>query len=260
VQFSSRTGTTWTLQLAAPSGSLAPGLYVNAARVPFQPAGQPGLAFFGDGRGCNRSTGRFLISEIDAGPSGVQRLHARFEQHCEGWSVALRGEIWIDAGGATPPPLPNFPAPPAGTTLVTYAGDPGDFISGGQSSSLSLTGLKAIAWMSPNRPGVDITFQTASGAPTTSWSFSFSAASGTRLEPGTYTGATRHPFNSGVPGLSVSGNGRGCNTLTGSFVVLEAVYGPQGEVLRFHATFEQHCEGAAAALRGDVRIVADPWR
>ena len=143
---------------------------------------------------------------------------------------------------------------------MTYAGDPGDFISGGQSGSLSLTGLKAIAWMSPNRPGVDITFQTASGAPTTSWSFSFSAASGTRLEPGTYTGATRHPFNSGVPGLSVSGNGRGCNTLTGSFVVLEAVYGPQGEVLRFHATFEQHCEGAAAALRGEVRIFADPWR
>ena len=56
-----------------------------------------------------------------------------------------------------------------------------------------------------------------------------------------------------------SGDGRGGNTPTGGFVVLEAVSGPGGEVYRFHATVEQHCEGAVLALRGEIRIVADPW-
>jgi hypothetical protein len=60
--------------------------------------------------------------------------------------------------------------------------------------------------------------------------------------------------------MSISGNGFGCPTLTGSFVVLEASYGLQREVLRFHARFEQRCGSAPGVLRGEIRIVADPWR
>lgn len=72
-----------------------------------------------------------------------------------------------------------------------------------------------------------------------------------------YEGATRYPFQSPTtPGLSVSGTGRGCNTLTGRFDVLEAVYGADGSVQRFAANFEQHCEGGTAALRGSVRYNA----
>ena len=224
-------------------------------------AGAPGLDFSGSGRGCNQLTGRFLVATAVFSGTQVQRFHARFEQHCEGWSVALRGQIWIDASGAMPPSLPGFPTSPAGTTLATYAGDPGDFISGGQSGSLSLSGLKAMARAHSSRPAVEITFQTASGPPTTThWNMSFDAGSGTRLQPGTYAGVTRYPFNSGVPGLSISGNFRVCSAVAGAFTVHEATYGPQGEVLRFHATFEQRCDGATAALRGEVRIFADPWR
>jgi hypothetical protein len=46
--------------------------------------------------------------------------------------------------------------------------------------------------------------------------------------------------------------------LTGRFDVLEATFGPNGYIERFHATFEQHCEGATAALRGEVRVVNPP--
>jgi hypothetical protein len=42
--------------------------------------------------------------------------------------------------------------------------------------------------------------------------------------------------------------------LTGSFEVLEAVYTPSGEVDRFAADFEQHCEGGEPALHGAVRF------
>lgn len=34
----------------------------------------------------------------------------------------------------------------------------------------------------------------------------------------------------------------------------QAVFGPHGYVQEFDATFEQHCEGADAALRGEVHI------
>ena len=254
-------GTWWNLWMYSTGGTLTPGTYNQAARASFRPAGAPGLDFFGSGRGCNRLTGRFLVQTAVFSGTSVQRFHARFEQHCEGWSSKLRGQIWIDAGGALPPALADFPVPPAQpTSQLTYTSDPGDFIGQGQSVSLALSGHTVSAWRDSSRPTVDIRWQSASGPLTTFWNLSFSAASGTQLQPGTYTGATRYPFNSGVHGLSVSGNGRGCNTLTGSFVVLEAVYGQQGEMLRFHATFEQHCEGAAPALRGEVRIVADPWR
>jgi hypothetical protein len=100
-------GTWWRLTLQSPSGALSPGYYNNATRWPFQLAGVPGLDFSGSGRGCNQSTGRFLVAAAAFSGSQVERFHARFEQHCEGFSVALRGQIWIDASGAAPPPLPH---------------------------------------------------------------------------------------------------------------------------------------------------------
>lgn len=88
-----------------------------------------------------------------------------------------------------------------------------------------------------------------------SWGLDFAAPRGVELTPGTYEGATRWPFQDPqVPGLSVSGDGRGCNTLTGRFEVFEIVYGSTGEIERFSADFEQHCEGGPAALFGSVRF------
>ena len=62
----------------------------------------------------------------------------------------------------------------------------------------------------------------------------------------------------GNPGLNLFGNGRGCSTITGTFTVANAVYGPSGYVQTFDATFEQHCEGSAAAARGEIHIDNPP--
>jgi hypothetical protein len=82
---------------------------------------------------------------------------------------------------------------------------------------------------------------------------------GTNLVQGTYTGAQRAPFaGAGHPGLDVYGDGRGCNTLTGSFQVEEAVFDYSGgspRLVRFAASFEQHCEGMAPALTGTIQFV-----
>jgi len=143
--------------------------------------------------------------------------------------------------------------------VFSYVSGPGDYIGKGRSERLTLADMRFLARQTPNRPGVAVTLQSTQG-PYIVWSASFAAASGTMLQPGTYPGANRYPFNSGVPGLNISGNGAGCNTLNGSFIVHEVSYGPSGEVLRLDVSFEQHCGGASPALRGEILIVADPWR
>jgi hypothetical protein len=84
------------------------------------------------------------------------------------------------------------------------------------------------------------------------WYLDFAGGNNEPLHMGLYKGATRFPFNSTGPGLDVSGNGRGCNTLTGEFNVLQVEYGPTGIPTTFWATFEQHCEGGVPALRGEL--------
>jgi hypothetical protein len=76
------------------------------------------------------------------------------------------------------------------------------------------------------------------------WYLDFAGASNAELTPGMYSGATRFPFQSlDAPGLSFVGNGRGDNTLSGGFRVLQAVYGKNGDVLAFAADFIQFDEG-----------------
>jgi len=57
--------------------------------------------------------------------------------------------------------------------------------------------------------------------------------------------------------LNIDGNYHGCNTLAGNFEVREISYGPNNEVRSFWAAFEQHCEGIAPALLGEIRYSAN---
>jgi hypothetical protein len=89
------------------------------------------------------------------------------------------------------------------------------------------------------------------------WYLDFAAPSGSILNAGAYENATRYPFQlPTLPGLDVSGDGRGCNELTGRFDVLEISYDAQGQIDSFSADFEQHCEGDSAALFGSIRYNA----
>lgn len=85
------------------------------------------------------------------------------------------------------------------------------------------------------------------------WSLDFDASDvPIDLAPGVYDMAQRYPFQSpDHPGLSISGDGRGCNTLTGRFQVHAYDHDAAG-VTRALVTFEQHCEGGPAVLRGCV--------
>lgn len=141
----------------------------------------------------------------------------------------------------------------AQVTSLSLTGDPGDFILGGQSEfltpangSFNVNGLASSGTVSMSFFG-----------PTDFWFADFSAPSGQTLSVGSYTGAVRFATPS-QPGLDIDGDGRGCNTTTGSFNVLELSYNADGTLASFDATFEQHCEGATPALRGELRFNAHP--
>lgn len=91
------------------------------------------------------------------------------------------------------------------------------------------------------------------------WHVELAAPVGQALGPGPYEGAFRWPFQPPEsPGLSIFGDGRGCNTLTGRFDVTTVSFAPTGELIVFEADFEQHCEGGSAALFGRIRIENPP--
>jgi hypothetical protein len=142
----------------------------------------------------------------------------------------------------------------AQSTSLSMSSDPGDYIGDGQNHFYTPADGTFTAQKNFDN-GVSISFNT----PTFShfWHLDFAAPQGQLLTVGIYTGAVRFPFQPDeLPGMDVSGDGRGCNMLTGTFEVIEVAYGPADDVTAFRATFEQHCEGAPPALRGEIRFNA----
>ncbi|MBW4648779.1 MAG: DUF4347 domain-containing protein [Kastovskya adunca ATA6-11-RM4] len=93
------------------------------------------------------------------------------------------------------------------------------------------------------------------------WNLEFAAPGDALLTPGTYTGATRWPFQAPtVPGLNVSGQHRGYNQLTGEFSVNQIVYGTGSEIISFDSIFRENGDGDpySESLRGRIRYRATP--
>lgn len=143
----------------------------------------------------------------------------------------------------------------AQVTSLSMTSDTGDYVGGGEIHLYTPAEGTFTAEVGPEN-SIRIFFSTPSFSHF--WSLEFAAPSGAPLAPGSYPNAMRWPFHApGFAGLSVTGDGRGCNELNGSFQILQVVYGPNNTVAAFDATFEQHCEGATPALRGEIRYNAN---
>ncbi len=132
-------------------------------------------------------------------------------------------------------------------TALAMSSQPGDYIGLGLQYLITLSD----GTFTPTNSANVVSFFINNGD---DWSTDFAGPTTARLAPGDYQNAQRYPFQPvGTPGLSVYGSGRGCNTLTGNFQVLQAGYNTSSVLQSFSATFEQHCEGAVPALFGWVR-------
>ena len=267
----------WYLDFAAPNNDfLVPGVYEGATRFPFQSPTAPGLSISGDGRGCNQLTGRFIVHEVVYNQDNTIAVFAAdFEQHCEGGIPALYGAIRFNSTMPIPDGdndgvmdvADNCPAianpdqtdtdgdglgnacdPIQGATFIYFDSEPGDYIGGGQQRMFTLADGNISATGSTNH--VRMSFDGGLSW----WYLEFAPPSGRDLGVGVFEGAARYPFQSPTqPGLSVYGSGRGCNSLTGRFEILEFTLKPDGSLKNFAVDFEQHCEGGDPALFGVVR-------
>jgi hypothetical protein len=245
-------GSVWTARIQAPSGRmLTPGAY-DATR--FSSSLTAGLWIAGDGRGCNAVTGRMVIytADFDMGRR-VSRFDAAFEQHCEGGTTALIGELVVaPPKAALPSPTPN-----PSSSLLSFVSDPGDYIGDGQTWNYAAPSATFRIESGYGANDVRISVLTAN-SPYVLWSVDFRARGGVALVPGLYEGATGWPTPSDSPLFALSGDGRGCNTVTATFQVHQILYDITGVLQKFQATFEQHCEGMTPAARGEVVYIASP--
>jgi hypothetical protein len=166
-----------------------------------------------------------------------------------GWRCAIQRALVICAAGSFIAVAGASAARAA--TVVTLDPDPTDAVTGGVAKAFATPGDTITA----TNPAAGVVTIQVNGAAGDSYSLTFAAPTGQPLVPGTYDGATRYlQVPPAVPGLSVFGDGVGCNADTGSFTIDEATYAMDGTPLTFSASFQQFCDGSAAALDGEVRF------
>ena len=136
-----------------------------------------------------------------------------------------------------------------GGSVAYLDGAPGEYVHPGTAT------ITAGVWTSPfptaDRVGIHLVpSSTTQGL---WWDFRFSSRQlGASLAVGVYEDAEREPFASaGHPGLEVTGDGRGCNTISGRFQIVDLAWsGPT--LTSLTATFEQYCDANPNLLRGCV--------
>lgn len=171
--------------------------------------------------------------------SGTFRSRATVRRHGRVIDRCRLRTSWV-AGLPQAPPPAEPPAPVPGAWSASFTSDPGDYVGQGESWSFAppANGIQVGATRS------HVTLESGD------WTADFAAPPGQDLAVGRYDGARRYPFNDAAPGLSISGDGRGCNELSGTFTINRIEFDAAGTLRAFDVTFEQHCEHFVPALRG----------
>ena len=170
-------------------------------------------------------------------------------------------------GGGSPTGPSSSSAP---TTFLSLVSVPGDQIGNGftQRVGLSEAIFSAHSYhggANNSRQLVRIGVSPKDGTAAWWWNLMLSTPEGQTLHAGTYEGVKRWGTQASTEaGMDFSGTGRGCAFLTGRFVIDELVLGASDgtntNIDRLHLTFEQRCDSASAPIRGEISIVANPWR
>lgn len=139
----------------------------------------------------------------------------------------------------------------SGGTYLTFTSGPTDYIGAGQPFvALAPTQTITSSMDAPNH----VRFQVANTASpaTVLWELNLRAGGNDPLTVGTYADAGYWPSSVTRPAMSFWGGSRGCNSIRAQFTILDVAIAPGPTLSRFHATFEQYCNGGTDALRGEV--------
>lgn len=139
---------------------------------------------------------------------------------------------------------------PPGVTSWDLTSDPGDLV--GRGDTFQYTSAVDTIWHTGTAQSVRGLVQAAD---TEEWDATFKPAQGEVLVAGATYPNTHEPTSDDAgPKMGVYRQWSFCGTLTGSFTVNNLDFLPTtGALDRLDVTFEQHCEGYAAALRGRIR-------
>lgn len=170
-------------------------------------------------------------------------------------------------GGAAMPPVATTPGQPAlaypipaglwaapatalpsGGNYVYLQSDTGDYVGAGK--SYLYTSIDSLIKLNTTNNGLGI-YTNVQG--NQNWTGSFLLPSGAgNLQAGYFAGLARTTSaNATVGGLDWSGDGRGCNVISG-WVVIDKVTVTAGAMTALDLRFEQHCEGGMTALHGQI--------
>jgi hypothetical protein len=134
-------------------------------------------------------------------------------------------------------------------TFVTMHSSKDDYIGGGV-SRLFTDHLGSVD-VSGTADGISVSV--SGGTLGDAYGMAFTPPPGKELHVRTYLNAQRSPFRTaGHPGIDISGDGRGCNTISGRFDVRDIAFDLSGNVMRLRLLYEQHCEEGLSALFGEV--------
>jgi hypothetical protein len=138
-------------------------------------------------------------------------------------------------------PTPNF---------IQLRSDPGDYVGAGASYDYTQANALIKVTVTAGHLAIQVTGDQW-------WVGDIAMPGGASFKAGTYSNLTRYPFNTTAEGgLSWSGEGSACNTLSGS-VTIDSVTYTGGNLTAIDLKFEQHCGGAAAALRATIHWRSD---
>ena len=145
--------------------------------------------------------------------------------------------------------------------MFAFTSDPEDIVGRGRSDVLTLQNATFRADLSRDGGRLAVVMQRTDVPPTDNrivTTLIISMPSRGPIAPGSYE--TTLGGDATHAGLYVA-NGLSCAESTGHLVIHTVEFAPAFAALKeLRASFDQRCTGAVAGLRGEIALLADPWR
>ena len=251
---------TWSGEFRLPPGlaRIQAGTYAGmTGGFPFDDRSKGVLLWSHNNQLCDELSGALTVDSVTYTGTQLSAVDLRFEQLCERATGKLRGTIhWRSddttrAAGPIVPPPDGLWKPPAGAVPATgnylyLVSDVGDYLGSGQ--TLRFTGADATPTITRDRGPTNVGWLRLQ-YPVLWQGILQTMPSLSRLEVGYYPDLGRNLVKGA---MMWSGGSRGCNEMSGWFVVDRVAY-TGNDLTSLEVRFEQHCERKEPAIHGALR-------